>query len=139
MLFVPTRRPPKASMADVARAAGVSVTTVSHVVNRIRVVSPDTERAVLAAVAECGYVPESTARSLRQVGARTIGVAGLVVGRLVAESLECRVVELDDRPRQSVGGERGHDRVLLDVCRPARTRGARRRGRRAEDDHARGR
>lgn len=62
-------------MADVARAAGVSVTTVSHVVNRTRVVSPDTERAVLAAVAECGYVPESTARSLRQVGARTIGVA----------------------------------------------------------------
>lgn len=62
-------------MADVARAAGVSVTTVSHVINRTRVVSPATERAVMAAVAQCGYVPEATARSLRQVGARTIGVA----------------------------------------------------------------
>jgi LacI family transcriptional regulator len=62
-------------MADVARAAGVSVTTVSHVVNRTRAVSPTTERAVMAAVAECGYVAEDTARSLRQVGAKTIGVA----------------------------------------------------------------
>jgi len=62
-------------MADVARAAGVSITTVSHVINRTRPVSLDTERAVLAAVAQSGYVPEHTARSLRQVGARTIGVA----------------------------------------------------------------
>lgn len=62
-------------MADVARAAGVSVTTVSHVVNRTRAVSPATEQAVMAAVAECGYVPESTARSRRQVGAHAIGVA----------------------------------------------------------------
>lgn len=62
-------------MADVAKAAGVSVTTVSHVINRTRAVSPATERAVLAAVAACGYVPEDTARSLRHVGARTIGVA----------------------------------------------------------------
>jgi LacI family transcriptional regulator len=62
-------------MAEVARLAGVSVTTVSHVINRTRSVSPDTERAVMAAVARCGYVPEDTARSRRQVGARTIGVA----------------------------------------------------------------
>jgi LacI family transcriptional regulator len=62
-------------MAEVARLAGVSVTTVSHVINRTRAVSPDTERAVMAAVARCGYVPEDTARSRRQVGARTIGVA----------------------------------------------------------------
>jgi LacI family transcriptional regulator len=62
-------------MADVARAAGVSVTTVSHVINRTRAVSPDTERAVLTAVAQSGYVSEDTARSRRQVGARAIGVA----------------------------------------------------------------
>jgi LacI family transcriptional regulator len=62
-------------MADVAQAAGVSVTTVSHVINRTRAVSPATERAVMAAVAQRGYVAEDTARSIRQVGARTIGVA----------------------------------------------------------------
>jgi LacI family transcriptional regulator len=72
---VPTRRTRKASMSDVAKEAGVSVTTVSHVINRTRVVSEATERAVMAAVARCGYVPEHTARSLRHVGSHTIGVA----------------------------------------------------------------
>jgi LacI family transcriptional regulator, galactose operon repressor len=70
-----SRAPRKVSMSAVARVAGVSITTVSHVINRTRVVSPHTERAVLAAVVQLGYVPEDTARSLRQVGARSIGVA----------------------------------------------------------------
>ena len=38
-------------------------------------VCPDTELAVLAAVAQLEYVPEDTARSLPQVGARSFGVA----------------------------------------------------------------
>ena len=61
-------------MADVARAAGVSVTTVSHVLNKTRPVSPDTARAVEDAVAACGYVPEKAAR-LQNEGFGTIGLA----------------------------------------------------------------
>ncbi|HLN78564.1 MAG TPA: LacI family DNA-binding transcriptional regulator [Nocardioidaceae bacterium] len=68
-----SRRP--VAMAQVARAAGVSVTTVSHVVNRTRSVAPETERAVLAAIAETGYVPDSIVRSQRTVGTRTVGLA----------------------------------------------------------------
>ncbi len=62
-------------MADVAKAAGVSVTTVSHVVNRTRLVSPEKVRAVMSAIAETGYVPDSVVRSMRTVGSQTIGLA----------------------------------------------------------------
>jgi LacI family transcriptional regulator len=65
----------KVTMADIAKLAGVSVTTVSHVVNRTRPVHPDKERAVLAAVSETGYVPDNVARSMRTIGTRTVGLA----------------------------------------------------------------
>ncbi|WP_246095155.1 LacI family DNA-binding transcriptional regulator [Streptomyces roseicoloratus] len=53
------RRPRQtATMSDVARLAGVSVSTVSHVLNKTRAVAPGTARLVHDAVAACGYVPE---------------------------------------------------------------------------------
>lgn len=42
-------------MADIARLSGVSVTTVSHVINRTRPVRHETEVAVLSAIGEVGY------------------------------------------------------------------------------------
>jgi LacI family transcriptional regulator len=42
-------------MKDVAARAGVSVSTVSHVLNRTRAVAPDTQERVHAALAELGY------------------------------------------------------------------------------------
>jgi LacI family transcriptional regulator len=42
-------------MTRVAELAGVSVTTVSHVLNKTRPVAAETERAVLEAVAKVGY------------------------------------------------------------------------------------
>lgn len=59
---------------DVARAAGVSQTVVSYVLNDVRDVAlhPDTRKRVLAAIAELGYVPNHTARSLRSRRTRTI-------------------------------------------------------------------
>jgi LacI family transcriptional regulator, galactose operon repressor len=62
-------------MADVARRAQVSVTTVSHVLNDTRFVSPATREAVLAAVRETGYVPNTIARSLVMSKTDTIGLA----------------------------------------------------------------
>jgi LacI family transcriptional regulator len=63
------------TMADVARIVGVSVTTVSHVVNKSRPVSSATEAAVLRAIAEAGYVPDQVVRSMRTTGTQTIGLA----------------------------------------------------------------
>jgi LacI family transcriptional regulator len=73
MAGIGTRR--AVSMAHVAQAAGVSVSTVSHVVNKTRPVAPETERAVLTAIAQTGYVPDNVVRSMRTTGTQTIGLA----------------------------------------------------------------
>jgi LacI family transcriptional regulator len=64
-----------ATMADVARSAGVSVATVSHVLNDTRPVLPHTRRAVLDAIDELGYTPNTLARSLVTSRTRSIGLA----------------------------------------------------------------
>ncbi|MFE0387196.1 LacI family DNA-binding transcriptional regulator [Streptomyces bungoensis] len=64
-----------ATMADVARAAGVSVATVSHVLNATRPVLPHTRQAVLDAVDALGYTPNTLARSLVTSRTRSIGLA----------------------------------------------------------------
>ncbi|MER6169398.1 LacI family DNA-binding transcriptional regulator [Streptomyces violaceorubidus] len=63
------------TMADVARSAGVSVATVSHVLNATRPVLPHTRQAVLDAVEELGYTPNGLARSLVTSRTRSIGLA----------------------------------------------------------------
>ncbi|MEW2314869.1 LacI family DNA-binding transcriptional regulator [Streptomyces bauhiniae] len=63
------------TMADVARSAGVSVATVSHVLNGTRPVLPHTRQAVLDAVEALGYTPNSLARSLVTSRTRSIGLA----------------------------------------------------------------
>lgn len=59
------KRPPTSS--DVARLAGVSQSTVSHVLNDVAEgrYSEETREQVLAAATELGYVPHAMARSLR--------------------------------------------------------------------------
>lgn len=61
-------------MRDVAERAGVSVTSVSHVVNQTRVVSAEVRQRVLMAMEELGYHPNALARSLRRKETHTIGV-----------------------------------------------------------------
>ncbi|MEQ6887789.1 substrate-binding domain-containing protein [Halomonas sp. CS7] len=61
-------------LKDVARQSGVSVTTVSHVVNGTRRVAPATQVRVQRAIAELGYRPDSIARALKSNRSRTIGM-----------------------------------------------------------------
>ena len=63
------------TIARVARAAGVSVSTVSHVVNGTRYVSPDTAKLVNDAIAEIGYLPNTLARSLKLASSSSVGLA----------------------------------------------------------------
>lgn len=51
-------------MEDVAKQAGVSVTTVSHVVNRTRHVAPKTRRRVLETIRQLSYYKDAHARRL---------------------------------------------------------------------------
>ncbi|MFG2893302.1 LacI family DNA-binding transcriptional regulator [Streptomyces sp. NPDC048248] len=64
-----------ATMADVARLAGVSVATVSHVLNETRPVRAGTRAAVLGAIDELGYTHNTLARSLVTSRTRSIGLA----------------------------------------------------------------
>ena len=63
-----------ANIKDVAVHAGVSVTTVSHVVNGTRFVSESARMRVAEAVRELGYVPSAIARSLKHNNTRTFGM-----------------------------------------------------------------
>ncbi|MDH6216212.1 LacI family DNA-binding transcriptional regulator [Streptomyces pseudovenezuelae] len=64
-----------ATMVDVARSAGVSVATVSHVLNDTRPVLPHTRQAVLDAIDRLGYTPNTLARSLVTSRTHSIGLA----------------------------------------------------------------
>ncbi len=66
-----TQRP---TMKDVARIAGVSIQTVSVVVNDKAPVSPETRERILAAIDDLGYRPQAVGRSLRTGSTRTIGL-----------------------------------------------------------------
>ncbi len=62
------------TIRDVARLAGVSSTTVSHVVNSTRKVNEETAERVHRAIKTLNFVPSSLARGLRKKATRTIGV-----------------------------------------------------------------
>jgi LacI family transcriptional regulator len=64
----------RATIADVARQAGVSIATVSRVVNGRYGVAPTTHDRVRAAIDELGYEASLVARSLRSQQTNVIGV-----------------------------------------------------------------
>ncbi|MDI6936619.1 LacI family DNA-binding transcriptional regulator, partial [Serratia sp. Se-PFBMAAmG] len=63
-----------ATMKDVARLAGVSTSTVSHVINNNRFVSEQVREKVDQAIRELNYAPSALARSLKINQTRTIGM-----------------------------------------------------------------
>ena len=62
------------TIRDVAAHAGVSTTTVSHVVNGTRRVDAATAARVEAAIDELGYRPNALARSMRRGRTHTVGI-----------------------------------------------------------------
>lgn len=64
-----------ATLHDVARLAGVSIKTVSNVVNDYPHVRPSTRERVAAAIAELDYQPNRSARSLRSGRSGVISLA----------------------------------------------------------------
>lgn len=61
-------------MKDVAERAGVSITTVSHVVNKTRAVAPETLERVLAAIEELSFYKNVHARRLARGGSDFLGL-----------------------------------------------------------------
>ncbi|WP_025130158.1 LacI family DNA-binding transcriptional regulator [Pseudomonas sp. PH1b] len=63
-----------ATIKDVAALAGISYTTVSHVLNKTRPVSEEVRVKVEAAIQQLDYVPSAVARSLKAKTTATIGL-----------------------------------------------------------------
>ena len=64
----------KFNIKDVAKRAGVSISTVSRVINDSKVVRPETHVKVMKAIEELGYKPNAIARSLKVKNTKTIGI-----------------------------------------------------------------
>jgi LacI family transcriptional regulator len=84
---------------QVAEHAGVSVTTVSHVLNDVQGtrVNEDTRRRVQLAASQLGYVPNRMARGLRMQSSATLGMIGDQIattphaGRLILGAQEAAI------------------------------------------------
>ncbi|AWI07061.1 LacI family DNA-binding transcriptional regulator [Clostridium drakei] len=63
-----------ATIKDIAQKSGVSLTTVSRVLNNSGYVKEETKRKVLSAINELNYTPSAIARSLSKNKTNTIGV-----------------------------------------------------------------
>ncbi|GIF45962.1 LacI family transcriptional regulator [Asanoa ferruginea] len=68
-----------ASIKEVAQRAGVSLGTVSNVLNRPDIVSPQTRKRVQDAIEELGFVRNDSARQLRAGRSRTVAIVVLDV------------------------------------------------------------
>jgi len=62
------------TIKDVANKAGVSISTVSYVINHKKKVKPQTEEKIFNAIKELNYSPNLTARSLKTKRTNSIGV-----------------------------------------------------------------
>src|SRR4051794_11891503 len=103
-------RPRNPTIRDVARHAGVSVATVSRVLNDVPVVRVEMRDRVRAAIGELGYRPSSAARSLSLGRAQAVGVvAPFFTSPSVVERLRGVVERV---------AEHGYDLMLYDVETP---------------------
>lgn len=61
-------------MKDVAQRAGVSVSTVSHVLNKTRIVAPETRQRIMAAIQDLNYYQDLHARRLARGRSNFLGL-----------------------------------------------------------------
>jgi DNA-binding LacI/PurR family transcriptional regulator len=107
------------TIRDVARRAGVSVATVSRVINNSPLVMEPTRARVQAAVDELGYRLNATARNLSIGRAMAVGV---VVPFFTAPSVIERLRGVVERLGR--GERRVYDLMLIDVEAPEQRDGA---------------
>lgn len=62
------------TLKDVAKLAGVSIATVSYVINGTKSIKQETKMRVLDAIEQLNYIPNTSARKLREVKQNEIGI-----------------------------------------------------------------
>ncbi|UTT39648.1 LacI family transcriptional regulator [Glutamicibacter mishrai] len=103
----PAKRP---TLADVARASGVSVALASIVLREAEGASEESRARVKQAAADLGYRPDSRARSLRSSRSRTLGLALALGEPLHAELADALYAEADAHGFEIILGATGKHR-----------------------------
>ncbi|MCM6762836.1 LacI family transcriptional regulator [Rathayibacter sp. ZW T2_19] len=116
------------TLHDVARASGVSIKTVSNVINDYPHIRPATRERVEAAIAELGYSPNLSARSLRRGRTGVIGLALPELSLAYFAELADSVMRAADRRGLTVlieqtGGDPARERSVLSSPRRQLTDG----------------
>jgi len=109
-----------ATILDVSKAAGVSVATVSRVLNGKRRVSPETAHRVHAAVEALSYAPNVSARNLRRNESRIILIVAPNITNPYYTHILAGVGKAAHRMGYSAflcdtGGERAQTEKVLDM------------------------
>lgn len=117
-----------ASIKDVAAAAGVSVGTVSNVLNRPEKVSPAILERVHATIEDLGFVRNDAARQLRAGQSRSVGLIVLDSANPFFAEVARGVEERADAEGLSVllgnsGPDGARENTYLDLFREQRVRG----------------
>lgn len=107
-----------ATLHDVARLAGVSIKTVSNVIHDYPHIRPATRDRVERAIAELGYTPNLTARSLRSGRTGAIALAVPELGLSYFAELAASVIEAAEEAGavvlvEQTGGDRDRELDLL--------------------------
>jgi DNA-binding LacI/PurR family transcriptional regulator len=115
-------------LTDVAEAAGVSMKTVSNVVNGAEHVREETRQRVLAAIDKLGYRPNIAARNLAQGRSGVIAFAVPQLDRPYFASLAARMLDEAESfgwivQFHQTGGRRETELALLTDRHPARLDG----------------
>jgi len=118
----------RATIREVAERAGVSLTTVSRVINNAAAVRPTIRARVAGAMNELGYVPNAIAQSLRTQSTRTVGcivpdisfpafsnTIGAVEERLRADGYTMQVMATQELPEREM--------EILSLCKGRRLSG----------------
>lgn len=121
----------RVTIKDVAREAGVSISTVSNALNGVEVLKPETREHILAVAEKMHYIPNLNGRNLKAQTTHTIGMfvtymGGPYMGAL-ADGLAgaCRekgyelnifVTEQKDTVMNNLLGHRVDGAVIVDSC-----------------------
>ena len=101
--------PARARMTDVARAAGVSLVTVSRAINTPTKLAPETLSAVRAAIERLGYVPNLMAGGLASSRSRIVAAIVPTISNLVfSETIEALSQTLAEGGYQLLLGQSGY-------------------------------
>lgn len=119
---------PGVSIRDVASQAGVSVGTVSNVLNRPDIVAASTRTRVLAAINALGFVPNDAARQLRRGRGRTLGLVVLDVANPFFTDVARGVENATGAAGMAVifcnsDGDPGRESAYLDLLEEQRVQG----------------